>query len=184
MRLSVTTGRREKWREKDKTQDWAPVDDRRMESFCASVEVLKPRSWEPNIEVLKPRSWEPNIEVLKPRSWEPNATTRACRHERIVSYRHGYPLVCMNKNYRKNLHLQQLAITSHQNPTLKSFTSYLSCMNTTIFYKTPAMSIQPQNKQMKYHKQMPMWIKQSIVKQIQPLLLTRSNSHWPFGVEA
>jgi hypothetical protein len=46
------------------------------------------------------------------------------------------------------------------------------------------MWIQPQNKQMKYHKQMPMWIKQFIIKQIQPLLIARSNSHSPFGVEA
>jgi hypothetical protein len=46
------------------------------------------------------------------------------------------------------------------------------------------MWIQPQNKQMKYHKQMRMWIKQFIVKQIQPWLLTRSDSHSPFGVEA
>jgi hypothetical protein len=45
------------------------------------------------IEALKPRSWEPNTEVLKPRSWEPNAVTRACRHGRIVSDRHGYSLV-------------------------------------------------------------------------------------------
>ncbi len=56
MRLSVTTGRREKWRKKDKTQDRAPVDDRRMESFRASVEVLKPRSWEC---VRLSRSWNP-----------------------------------------------------------------------------------------------------------------------------
>ncbi len=33
------------------------------------------------------------FEVLKPRSWEPNVATRACRHGRIVSDRHGYPLV-------------------------------------------------------------------------------------------
>ncbi len=56
--LFVTTGCREKWRKKDKTQDRALVDDRRMESFRrpisvrASVEVLKPsvrlsRSWNP-----------------------------------------------------------------------------------------------------------------------------------------
>ncbi len=43
--LSVTTGRREKWREKDKmTVGWR------------AFEVLKPRSSEPNTEGLKPRS--------------------------------------------------------------------------------------------------------------------------------
>jgi len=46
----------------------------------------------------------PFIEVLKPRSWEPNAATRACRHGRIVSDRHGYPLV------HSNLHLNTLAL--------------------------------------------------------------------------
>jgi len=41
------TGRREKWREKDKTTvGWR------------AFEVLKPWSWEPNTEGLKPRSWE------------------------------------------------------------------------------------------------------------------------------
>ncbi len=69
-------GRREKWREKDKTTlGWK------------AFEVLKPRSWEPNTEGLKPRSWDPGpetsrwgpesqvlkprIEGLKPRSWDP-----------------------------------------------------------------------------------------------------------------
>ncbi len=36
------------------------------------------------------------VEVLKPRSREPNAITRACGHGRIVSDRHGYPLVVCN----------------------------------------------------------------------------------------
>jgi hypothetical protein len=51
-----------------KTQDQAPVDERKME---------------PSLET----------QVLRARSWEPTAATRACRHERIVSDRHGYPLV-------------------------------------------------------------------------------------------
>jgi hypothetical protein len=60
-------GRREKWREKDKTTvGWR------------AFEVLKPRSWEPNAEGLKPRSWDPGLEtsrwgpetqVLRSRSW-------------------------------------------------------------------------------------------------------------------
>ncbi len=80
VRLWVTTGRREKWREKDKTTvGWR------------AFEVLKPRSWDPGPEtsrwgpepqVLRARSWnpgpesqalKPRVEVLKPRSWE-----RAC----------------------------------------------------------------------------------------------------------
>jgi hypothetical protein len=56
VRMFVTTGRKEKWWEKDKTHDRAPVDDRRMESFRASVEVLKPKSWEC---VRLSRSWNP-----------------------------------------------------------------------------------------------------------------------------
>jgi len=107
---SVTTGRREKWRwtqrkvrEKDKTTvGWR------------AFEVVKPRSWEwnpvavfrgPETQVLrvKPsvrlwRSWNPGPQSQIPRSWnpmswEPKAATRACRHGRIVSDRHGYPLV-------------------------------------------------------------------------------------------
>jgi hypothetical protein len=60
-------GRREKWREKDKTTvGWR------------AFEVLKPRFWEPNTEGLKPRSWDPGPEtsrwgpetqVLRSRSW-------------------------------------------------------------------------------------------------------------------
>jgi len=96
-------GRREKWREKDKTTvGWR------------AFEVVKPRSWEwnpvavfrgPETQVLrvKPsvrlwRSWNPGPQSQIPRSWnpmswEPKAATRACRHGRIVSDRHGYPLV-------------------------------------------------------------------------------------------
>ncbi len=54
VRASVTTGRREKWREKDKTTvGWR------------AFEVLKPRSWEPNTEGLKPRSWEQSPETSR-----------------------------------------------------------------------------------------------------------------------
>jgi hypothetical protein len=50
-------GRREKWREKDKTTvGWR------------AFEVLKPRSWEPNTEGLKPRSWDPGPETSR---WGP-----------------------------------------------------------------------------------------------------------------
>ncbi len=57
VRLSVTTGRREKWREKDKTTvGWR------------AFEVLKPRSWEPNTEGLKPGSWDPGPETSR---WGP-----------------------------------------------------------------------------------------------------------------
>jgi hypothetical protein len=90
VRLSVTTERRKKWQEKNKTHDQAQVDDRRMESFQGpETQVLRVCA---SVKVLKPRSWKPNIEVLKPRYWEPNAATRACRHGRIVSDRHEYPL--------------------------------------------------------------------------------------------
>jgi hypothetical protein len=92
-----------KWREKDKTT-----------VGCVVFEVLKPRFWEWNrvpvsrgseTQVLrvKPsvrlsRSWNPGSQSQIPRSWnpmswEPNAATRACTHGRIVSDRHGYPLV-------------------------------------------------------------------------------------------
>jgi hypothetical protein len=47
VRLSVTTGRREMWREKDKTQDRAPVDDRKMESQALKPSVRLLRSWNP-----------------------------------------------------------------------------------------------------------------------------------------
>ncbi len=95
-------GRREKWREKDKTTvGWR------------AFEVLKPKSWEwnpvpvyrgPETQVLRvkssvrlSRSWNsgPQSQIPRswnPMSWEPNAATRACRHGRIVSDRHGYPL--------------------------------------------------------------------------------------------
>jgi hypothetical protein len=64
VRASVTTRRREKWREKDKTTvGWR------------AFEVLKPRSWEPNTEGLKPRCWDPNTEGLKPTSWDPGPET-------------------------------------------------------------------------------------------------------------
>jgi hypothetical protein len=54
------------------------------------------RSWNPGLES---ETQCPFVEVLKPRSWEPNAATRACRHGRIVSDRHGYPLVSNYWNY-------------------------------------------------------------------------------------
>jgi hypothetical protein len=73
-----------------------------MESFRGpETQVLrvKPsarlsRSWNPGPES---ETQCPFIEVLKPRSWEPNVATRACRHGRIVSDRHGYPLVFKNE---------------------------------------------------------------------------------------
>jgi hypothetical protein len=116
----VTTGRREKWREnwtREKNDDgrrekWWEKDKTTV--GWRAFEVLKPRSWEwnpvpvyrgPETQVLRvtpnvrlsrssnpgpqsqiPRSWNPI-------SWEPNAATQACRHMRIVSNRHGYPLV-------------------------------------------------------------------------------------------
>jgi hypothetical protein len=63
----------------------------------------------PFIEVLKPRSCEQNVEVLKPKSWEPNVATRACRHGRIVSDRHGYPLVVHSySNVKQSLQMTKL----------------------------------------------------------------------------
>ncbi len=58
VRLSVTTGRREKWREKDKTTvGWR------------AFEVLKPRSWEPGPETSRrgPETsrWGPETQVLR-----------------------------------------------------------------------------------------------------------------------
>jgi hypothetical protein len=87
VRLSVTTRRREKWREKDKTTvGWRAFEVMKPRSWEPNIEGLKPRSWEsgpqtsrwgPETQVLRARSWnlalrswEPNIEVLKPRSWE------------------------------------------------------------------------------------------------------------------
>ncbi len=92
-------GRREKWREKNKTtvgwrtfevlkpRSWDPGPEN--SHWGPETQVLRSRSWnlalrawnpgpeiqvlKPRVEVLKPRSWEPNIEGLKPRSWE-----RAC----------------------------------------------------------------------------------------------------------
>jgi len=56
-------------------------------------------------------------------------------------------------------------------------------MNTTIYYKAPPMWIQHHNKQMKYHKQMLVWRKQFIVKQIQPFvdLIEANRALPPFG---
>jgi hypothetical protein len=69
-------GCREKWREKDKkTVGWRAFG---VLYLCVG---------------RGPETQCPFIEVLKPRSWEPNAAMRACRHGRIVSDRHGYPLV-------------------------------------------------------------------------------------------
>jgi hypothetical protein len=85
-------GRIEKWREKDKTT----VGWRGPETQVLRAKYRGPETQCPVIEVLKPRSWEPNAEVLKPKCWEPTAATRACRHGRIVSDCHGYPLVKKN----------------------------------------------------------------------------------------
>jgi hypothetical protein len=89
---SVTTGRRGKWREKEK---WRWMQRKyKMTVGWRAFEVLKPRSWEPGLEtsrwgpetqVLRSKSWnlalrawnpglesqvlKPHVEVLKPRSW-------------------------------------------------------------------------------------------------------------------
>ncbi len=109
-------GCRKKWGEKYKTiVGWRAFD---VLYLCVyrgpETQVLraKYRGLETQVLRVKPsvrlsRSWNsgsesqtqcPFIEVLKPRSWEPNAATRACRHGRIVSDHHGYPLVLYNES--------------------------------------------------------------------------------------
>jgi hypothetical protein len=152
---SVTTGRREKWRENwtpEKRENWTreKSDTGRREKWrekdkttvgCRAFEVLKPRSWEwnpvpvsrgPETQVLrvKPsvrlsRSFNPGPQSQIPRSWnpmswKPNAATRACRHGRIVSDRHGYPLVDINSLETHCIRNFQLDIIINKTPRFLS----------------------------------------------------------------
>ncbi len=66
VRLSMTIGRREKWQEKDKTQDRAPVDNRRMERYRGpETQVLRAKYRGPETQVLRVKYRGSETQVLR-----------------------------------------------------------------------------------------------------------------------